>query len=415
MKRDRRDGQRELEAELTRWYTKHVEKHSPRPQRRRRLTAKSLRKGRDAWSFRANDSDGERRTITIPFAQCPTLRHALKRANAIAAELNPESKPASLSFVAYVERHYAPDVLEKLGEDTQRAARSVLRKHAGPRFADCRLHRVAERLQQWVDDQHAAGDVASTIEHRVAIVKAVLAAARDVHGLDVGRIPRVRYPKTNRVRRTRARIVFNAREARRIIAAAASPYRVGYLLGLDLGLRPSEITGLAWEHVDFGERVLHVAGQSKRGEVVALKTEASHAALDIPAALLAELRALRTAEPTATFVLSSPGRPDEPMRTAYLRDRLAELCASLAIASKGVHALRRRFADALLEVGTPLHRIQGALRHASLQTTIDYLSRAQRPEIAAAIAAAAERFHAGEHDAIVVELATRRDRGPSQP
>jgi integrase len=98
-----------------------------------------------------------------------------------------------------------------------------------------------------------------------------------------------------------ARQPWDAAEVQTFLAAIASTREYAVILLSLLGMRPAEVCGLTWSHVDLDAGTLTIA--SSRTEVhghgtitKAPKTRAGRRTLSLPAPVLAALRALKATQ-----------------------------------------------------------------------------------------------------------------------
>ena len=153
-------------------------------------------------------------------------------------------------------------------------------------------------------------------------------------------------------------------EAKALLLAAHTPRdRLIILLGLNTGLRVSEIVRLRVEDVDLdGGELLVRAGKGDKDRIV-----------PIPSHVLRELEAwigLRARGPMFER-LSKRGRPG---KSEYLSTRTVELMILAAAERAGVHKhvtphkMRHTYATELLRRGADIREIQELLGHTRLST-----------------------------------------------
>lgn len=143
------------------------------------------------------------------------------------------------------------------------------------------------------------------------------------------------------------------------------------LLGVQEGLRRSEIVGLTLSDIDVDDRILRVLGKGRKWREVPLSTE--------------------TYAQIGRYLERFPAGPGRPLIRSYLHPergitaiRLGHLVAKAMSESgvkeaawdgKSAHALRHSCADHMLENGAELRDVQEMLGHEKLATTAIYARR----------------------------------------
>lgn len=164
--------------------------------------------------------------------------------------------------------------------------------------------------------------------------------------------------------------------AREILAAVAGDrYEAGYALGL-LGLRASEILGLAWDDVDLEGASLTVRYQlvgsgarARRGDA---KTEASEATVPLPAFVVSRLREhrlLQLRERVKAGVPTGNGlifvtRRGFAVNGSWFTKHFQALLASADLPRMRLHDLRHGAASLLVDAGAHPRVATELLRHA---------------------------------------------------
>lgn len=135
------------------------------------------------------------------------------------------------------------------------------------------------------------------------------------------------------------------------------------LLG-DAGLRRAELLALRWSDCDFGAHTVRVRGKGRKERMVPL---------------LASLEAALWAHLQASLPLSSPDQPviggdgGAGISTTALWCRVVRYTRLAGLPHRThPHALRHRFATALLDAGANVREVQELLGHEDLETTARY-------------------------------------------
>lgn len=174
--------------------------------------------------------------------------------------------------------------------------------------------------------------------------------------------------------------VLNREEQKALENEAVRCGDLASLMGLYLGLRVSEVSGLIWEDVNWQESTLTVhrtvmrvlrLGTEKKTEVHvgAPKSMSSQRVVPIPAFLLNLLRqrfAKRTGH--SAYILGTATKAAEP-RT--LQRWFAKLTQRIGLVGAHFHTLRHTFATRLLELGVDVKTVSALLGHSSARITLD--------------------------------------------
>jgi integrase len=181
-----------------------------------------------------------------------------------------------------------------------------------------------------------------------------------------------------RIRQSRKRLKFprvlSPAEFQGLVAELKEPYKTMVIVIGGLGLRVSELLGLKWGDIDWEQLTIMVQRSVSEGEVYDTKTEASHAALPLTAALAEVLLRHRGAsafQKDGDFVFSNAyGRP--PWPDSILTDHLRPAATKAGIAGPiGWHTFRRTFATLLHGLGTGMAVQKELMRHSDIKVTMN--------------------------------------------
>jgi integrase len=175
-----------------------------------------------------------------------------------------------------------------------------------------------------------------------------------------------------------------APRARAILAAVAGDrYEAAFALAM-VGLRASEILGLAWDDVDLDSATVRVryqlVGSGRTAARAQLKTRASRATMPLPAfvveRLRAHLEAQRSERPVAPIdgglVFVTPA--GLAVNGSWLTKHFQALLADAGLQRMRLHDLRHGAATLLVGAGVHPRVAQQLLRHASSRTTMEVYS-----------------------------------------
>lgn len=172
-----------------------------------------------------------------------------------------------------------------------------------------------------------------------------------------------------------------------------------FITGLMLGLRPGELTGLAWTDVDLDKRTLLVEMSLKleRGKLTrgATKTPKSRRPLTVPSPVVTALRAHRKRQlqdrllaggtwvDTGLVFTTEMGTPINP---SNLRRSFRRVTEKAGLGPWSPNELRHSAASLLSASGVPLEVITDVLGHASTRMLEQHYRHQVKPSIDAHVA-----------------------------
>jgi integrase/recombinase XerC len=128
------------------------------------------------------------------------------------------------------------------------------------------------------------------------------------------------------------------------------------------GLRVSELTGVRWRDLDFGEGLVRVTGKGSKTRIVPVGAKALEA-----------LAALRVQDHPAENDVLVHGRLGTPLTPNGVRNRLKRRARDQGVWKRVYpHLLRHSFASHVLESSGDLRAVQEMLGHADISTTQIY-------------------------------------------
>jgi len=170
-----------------------------------------------------------------------------------------------------------------------------------------------------------------------------------------------------------------------------------YALMLSTGIRRGETLGLRWTDIDLDAGVMKVSRQLKRegGQLVIsdTKTARSRRALDLPAPMVASLRAHRARQAAEQLALGEAwedsghvftttiGTPIDP-RNFYREFKV--VCKKAGLGDWHPHELRHSAASLMLAQGVKLQVVSEVLGHSSIRMTSDVYGHILAPDRKAA-------------------------------
>lgn len=369
--------------------TPMFEASPPDPERelhmaRRRYQRGSLRLEGERWILRWREDQlqkgtgeitrGERRLMVGLRSALPTLAVARRAADHLISKLNPlEQRSGSTITVAEFSEHYLTESKPTQKHASWLATRSLTSKHIRPFFGSKRLDEIHGRIiQQFITHLAGAGLRRKTVRNAVAVLSRMLDTARQ-WGYQAAPIDKklIKFPPDEIDIEER---FFTPSEAQAIIDAASGQWRVAFALLGYLGLRCSEVLGLAWPNVDFEERVIRIRQSAVMGRIQTVKSRNSKADMPMPEPLqsiLAEYR--RGWLPNDAHLLFANPKTGKPFwGSNFMVHHLMPLLKQLGLKHGGLHAFRHGHATNLFAAGVSAPTVRGMLRHGDLKTTLKY-------------------------------------------
>jgi integrase len=314
-------------------------------------------------------------------------------------------------------------LLDWLEREVPKFARSVNTRDNYSWAVRCHLvpglgsHRLARLTADHVDDLLEARAARGMAKNSLRRIRAVLVTAldhadrRELVRRNVARLtttPDGRFGERRSLSADEAVALLGSMEGDRLEALV--------IVGVTMGLRPGELTGLSWRDVDLDAGVLHVRRALKRehnrpvmGE---LKTKRSRRSLGLPPFVVAALRrrqefqawerAAAGAEWSKQWAAeqlvftTTAGTPVDP---SNLRRYFRRACANAGIGRWMPYELRHTAASLLSDDGVPLEHVADLLGHDGTRMVAQVYRHAVSPTVDAA--ARMERLLGGANRAAV--------------
>jgi len=302
---------------------------------------------------------------------------------------------ATMTVAGLIERwstDILPNQLARRGADNYR---SVARNHILPTLGRLKLQSLSVAdVDRLLAQKVADGYSVSTVKR----IRSVLAQALD-QGMRWGavswnvaslsRAPRGARKEGRTLTPEQARLLLDCLKDHRL--------RALYALMLSVGLRKGEALGLRWEDLDERTQVLRCTRQLQweDGKLITqdTKTPKSRRSLNLPAQLMAELRAHKARQAAERLALGEAWVDSGYMFTTQIgtpidgRNLLRDFKKITQAAGLGdwtIHELRHSSASLMLAQGVPLQVVSEVLGHASIRMTADVYGHILEPDRAAA-------------------------------
>ena len=156
----------------------------------------------------------------------------------------------------------------------------------------------------------------------------------------------------------------------------------GVLVAIFAGLRASELRGLRWDDVDFGDKVIHVSQRADAKNTLGkLKSASGYRSVPLSPEVLKALRTWKLQCPAGDLGLVFPtrlGKVDSYLSIIEQGYLPIQIAAKVTVrrgkgltAKYGLHALRHACASLWIEEGLDPKRFQVLMGHPSIQVTYD--------------------------------------------
>jgi integrase len=343
------------------------------------LSIRKRNKGPDLWQFRYYQ-DGRRRSVLIGTVEKLPTRADAERAiehlrHTINAQ-NPQAQFHSVTVGALADRfmeEYAP---KHCRLNTRNNYRGILDNHIRPRWGTELIQNVKPMvLADWLESYPHSRQVKSHIR---SLMHTLFQAALLWDMVERNPVDPVRQSG----KRLKPPRVLRPEEFKALTEQLAEPYRsMAVVIGC-LGLRVSELVGMRWGDIDFGNLTVRIQRSFVRGEINPTKTEASEGALPLDPDLADVLLTHKGKSAYTTdldFVFAgADGKPRWP--ESMLADHLKPAAVKAGIGNIGWHTFRHTYSTLLHAMGAAPAVQKELLRHANIQTTLNVYTQAVSEE-----------------------------------
>jgi integrase len=364
----------------------------------RKRTWKSGAETKTAWIADYFDQEGKRHIKT-----CKTKKEAdaflVQARHEVARGVHtPENASITVAEVAtlWIEKGQ----LENLERSTLRQYGNHVKLHINPQIGNVKLARLSTPAIENFRDELLKRGSRAMARKVLASLKSILGEGqrRGLVAQNAAQPVKVDVKKRDKGKLVIGRDIPSKEEVQTILSKADARWRPLFTTAIFTGMRSSELRGLAWDHVDFDEKVINVRQRADHwGAMGPPKSAAGDRKIPMSPMVVNVLKEWRLACPRARGVESAeerlwlvfPNGAGKVENHANIANRgfyALQLAASITEpdpeeedeAGKpvmrpkyGMHALRHFFASWAIEQGFSPKRLQVLLGHSSIQMTFD--------------------------------------------
>jgi integrase len=349
--------------------------------------------------YRVTNSDGRRVENIMAIGlvqQFPKDKDAWREADRLGLSVRINEPPARVSFhflaEHYLKADFGADALGPKSVNTISHVEQVVRAYLVPRFG----HEIAGDIkpfdiQRWLKSLHETNGLAWTTISKMRGVMHRIYKIGVLHE-HVAKNP-VQHVETRSKSDYKA-IVITPAQTLAILKALPSPLHFTLVLTCAAtALRASEILALRWSDLLWNEGRIRISKRWAKGKDGETKTEASDGYVPLHPILAAHLRSWRKQSlysKDADFVFPSlRARGRVPLSASvFVADHLGPAEAGVPIEDGqrfGLHNLRHSLSNWMVnKAKVEPKTVQGILRHAKIQTTLDLSTQEDGDETLAA-------------------------------
>jgi integrase len=351
--------------------------------------------------YRVTNSDGRRVENVMPIGlvqQFPKDRDAWREADRLGLSVRINEAPARVSFhflaEHYLKADFGADALRPKSVNTISHVEQVVRAYLVPRFG----HEIAENIkpfdiQRWLKSLHETNGLAWTTISKMRGVMRRIYKIGILHE-HVAKNP-VQHVETRSKSDYKA-IVITPAQTLAILKAFPSPLHFTLVLTCAAtALRASEILALRWSDLLWNEGRIRISKRWAKGKDGETKTETSDGYVPPHPTLAAHLRSWREqslySKDTDFVFPSLRARGRVPLSASvFVADHLRPAAKKAGVPIEdgqrfGLHNLRHSLSNWMVnKAKVEPKTVQGILRHAKIQTTLDLYTQEDRDETLAA-------------------------------
>lgn len=216
--------------------------------------------GKGSWTLRVYNGRVNGKRQYLNYTVRGTKREARAALNKLLVDRDRGTltMPTRVTLAEYVEQWKEKALRGRVSARTFATYSANLDRYVLPALGDKRLTSITPwEIQGIYSDMTTAGLSANTVRHAHTVLKNALKQAVAWRLLQSNPADSVELPKADRTQKHRA--LTREQVERFLNAVTDSPWKAVYHLMLNTGMRPGEVFGLKWEHVNLAAGELLVA------------------------------------------------------------------------------------------------------------------------------------------------------------
>lgn len=345
------------------------------------IVRKARSKGPDVWVLRWREGNLDKSKTLGTTQQLRSKAEAQRAASRFAGEINNSIEVAT--FGQLVRRYLQEAIPER--QSTAGPLRSMLNSRILPEWENVRVIDMAKdpmAVEQWIKGLQAKArkkgerprDLAPKSKlHTRAVMHRLFEYAMRWRYLDCQRNPMSLIELRGTSRRVRVIYRVTPQQYYTILSHLAPHVRLMAIFAMNTGMRISEILGLRWTDIDFGQATLTIERSVVGKYEDETKTLASASVLPLHDLLIQELRAWQAREESVGGWLFGNIDTGRPYHADSLRqDHLAPAGRKAGIPNLGWHNFRHTYRARLGDSGATPEVQQKLMRHSSIDMTMRY-------------------------------------------
>lgn len=224
------------------------------------MAGQIIQRGERTWLIRvyAGKVDGKRKYLN--YTVHGTKRDAQTKLNKLLVDRDADRlvMPSRVTLAKFLEQWKEKALKGRVAPRTFKTYEDNLERYIIPALGDKRITAItAWDIQGVYSSMSERGLSAGTVRHAHTVIRNALKQAVKWRVLASNPADSVDLPRADRTQKFRA---LTGKQVDRFLAAIAeSPWKAVYHLMLNTGMRPGEVFGLTWEHVDLARGELVVA------------------------------------------------------------------------------------------------------------------------------------------------------------
>lgn len=347
-----------------------------------------IRKRRSKWILDYRDQQGKRHWETIDGNRKDAERVLADRIKEI-GKGEYQSVRDQRTFDELVEAYRSMHIDVNLRGSTRDDYNGRIKLHILPYFSNIKLQKITPEMVEWFKNhmlksfqerQKDAQDEVGrrTINKCLTLLWSICHYGIKMRWMSYNPVEGIARLKTGAFHKDEALqedSILRPDEIQRLLSVftpSDERWRMITMTAILTGLRQGELLGLKWTDIDWNSRQVYVQRSFTSGRFYQPKTKYSRRKVDIPGALVSELKRWKLACPKGEFDLVFPNLTGNPEMAPNLLYRgFYPALRRAGLRQIRFHDLRHTYASLLIANGEHPKYIQSQLGHSSIRITLD--------------------------------------------